>query len=172
MWGTSKYLSESLKRIKRGQNVGNTLQDYVNWYLNSECWSLLLLVQIPSSWLGSQPEAMTSAFETWKCEAWCPYLTAAHARNPRIHKIGNAWSWISWGILGGCYLFFLWCLLGARWPKIMLHVAWSDACLLSAAAPRSWRSVRNDVVLIAWLLIQWENWNGPKQMLEPIEFLT
>ena len=53
MWGTSKYLSESLKRIKRGQNVGNTLQDYVDWYLNSE-WSLLLLVQIWSSWLGSQ----------------------------------------------------------------------------------------------------------------------
>jgi hypothetical protein len=113
MWGTSKYLSESLKRIKRGQNVGNTLQDYVNWYLNSECWSLLLLVQIPSSWLGSQPEAMTSAFETWKCEAWCPYLTAAHARNPRIHKIGNAWSWISWGILGGCYLFSC----GACWGQ-------------------------------------------------------
>ena len=113
MWGTSKYLSESLKRIKRGQNVGNTLQDYVNWYLNSECWSLLLLVQIPSSWLGSQPEAMTSAFETWKCEAWCPYLTAAHARNPRIHKIGNAWSWISWD-LGGLLSFFLVVLAGGK----------------------------------------------------------
>lgn len=93
---------------------------------------------------------MTSAFETWKCEAWCLYLSA-YALNPWIHRIGNAWY-----------------LLRARCPKIMWHVAArSDACVLSAAAPRKLKTCT--AVLMVWLLIQWEHLNGPKQMLEPIQ---
>ena len=144
MWGTSKYLSESVKRIKKGQSVGSTLQDHVNWYLNSRCWSLLLLVQIPSSWLKSQPEAMTSAFETWKCQAWFGYLTAAHSGKPRIHTIASAWSWISWGFVLLFFskshipknLFFSWYLLGAIPPQCYMC---PDQMHLSAAATRKLR---------------------------------